>query len=145
MIKKILYSLFLLVGLSLGAHKVAAQDFVYKAKNPAFGGDTFNYQWLQSSATAQNGTKDPNAVSATSSFQQDPLAQFQASLQQQLLSQLAQRLVGNQFGSGNQPLQAGNYVVGGYQVGVTPNGTGFVVRITDIATGNQTTITIPGL
>ena len=33
---------------------VSAQQFVYKAINPAFGGDTFNYQWLMSSATSQN-------------------------------------------------------------------------------------------
>jgi curli production assembly/transport component CsgF len=144
MVKKLFYSLFLLFVLSLSAQSVAAQDFVYRARNPAFGGDTFNYQWLQSSATAQNSTKDPAAVTA-STFQQDPLAQFQASLQQQLLGQLAQRLVGNQFGANNQPLQAGNYVVGGYQVNVTPSGAGFVVRITDVATGNQTTITVPGL
>ena len=35
-----------------------AQDLVYKPKNPAFGGDTFNYQWLLSSAESQNKLKD---------------------------------------------------------------------------------------
>ena len=38
-----------------------AQDLTYKPKNPAFGGDTFNYQWMMSSAEAQNLLKDPDA------------------------------------------------------------------------------------
>ena len=38
----------------------AAQDFVYEPKNPAFGGgNTFNYSWLLSAATAQNTTALP--------------------------------------------------------------------------------------
>lgn len=40
---------------------VNSQGFVYKPKNPAFGGDTFNYQWLLSSAESQNKLKD-NAI-----------------------------------------------------------------------------------
>lgn len=136
---KILLLLLLLAG-SLGAQ---AQDFTYKPKNPAFGGDTFNYQWLQSSATAQNSTKDPSASSAATAI--DPLQQFQESLNQQILGQLAQKLVGNKFGSSTDPLKAGNYNVGNYQIGVTPSGGGFVIRITDTSTGNQTTITVPGL
>ena len=35
-----------------------SQQLVYKPVNPAFGGDTFNYQWLLSSAEAQNKQKD---------------------------------------------------------------------------------------
>jgi len=31
-----------------------AQQMVYKPMNPAFGGDGYNYQWLLSSANAQN-------------------------------------------------------------------------------------------
>ena len=34
--------------------------FVYKARNPNFGGDSFNYQWLLNSADSQNLYKDPN-------------------------------------------------------------------------------------
>jgi curli production assembly/transport component CsgF len=117
-----------------GAQRAAAQDLVYKAVNPAFGGDTFNYQWLLSSAQAQ---KAP--------VQLDQLQQFQQSLNQQILGQLAQRLVGNQFGGGTDPLKAGNYKVGTYQIGVAPSGTGFSINILDTSTGNQTTITIPGL
>ena len=39
-----------------------AQDFVYKPVNPAFGGDTFNYNWLLSSANAQNQYEDEGGL-----------------------------------------------------------------------------------
>jgi curli production assembly/transport component CsgF len=31
-------------------------------RNPAFGGDTFNYQWLASSAESQNKFKEPSSA-----------------------------------------------------------------------------------
>jgi curli production assembly/transport component CsgF len=34
---------------------------VYKPRNPAFG-DTFNYQWLASSAESQNKFKEPSSA-----------------------------------------------------------------------------------
>ena len=40
--------------LSLGAQ---AQAFVYTPRNPAFGGNTFNYQWMLSGAAAQDTYK----------------------------------------------------------------------------------------
>ncbi|WP_375418772.1 curli assembly protein CsgF [uncultured Hymenobacter sp.] len=128
--------------LAAGAQRAAAQDLVYRAINPAFGGDTFNYQWLLSSAQAQNSIKDPDAPAPPAPL--DQLQQFQQSLNQQILGQLAQRLVGNQFGPGSDALRPGNYQVGTYQIGVVPNGTGFSINILDTSTGNQTTITIPG-
>lgn len=140
-------SFFLLAcALLLRVTAVCAQDFVYEPKNPAFGGgNTFNYSWLLSAAQAQNTIDDPAAAKAQTSYQLDPLKQFEQSLNQQILSQLAQKLVGNKFGASNQGLQEGNYTVGSYQIAVTPNGGGFSIQITDTNTGNQTTITVPAL
>ena len=130
-----LLSALLLLALSHGAQ---AQDMVYQPKNPAFGGgNPFNYSWLQASATAQNTIPEP-VQRATA---QDPLAQFAANLNQQVLSQLTNRLIASQFGTG--AIRPGSYNVGGYQVQVTPGTTGVVVTVTDTGTGNQTTITIP--
>jgi curli production assembly/transport component CsgF len=140
----VLRRLLLLAGLGLGAQHVRAQDFLYEPKNPSFGGgNTFNYSWLLSSAQAQNSIEDPSASKATSSFTQDPLKQFEQSLNQQILGQLSQKLIGDKFGTGG--LKEGAYNVGAYQIQVTPNaGGGFSVQITDTATGNQTTIVVPG-
>lgn len=135
--KTIVTILVALLG-GVGAHSARAQDFVYEAKNPAFGGgNPFNYSWLQASATAQNSIPDP----VKPGQQADPLAQFAANLNQQVLAQLTSRLITSQFGQG--AIKPGTYDVGGYQVQVTQGATGVVIVVTDTATGNQTTVTIP--
>ena len=132
------FTFLLLAVLALSAHTASAQKFVYEPINPAFGGNTFNYSWLQASATAQNRIQDPISSSATAV---DPLAQFSANLNQQVLSQLTSRLITSQFGQG--AIKPGTYTVGAYQVQVTQGTSGVVVTVTDTGTGNQTTITIP--
>ena len=133
------YFTLLLAMLLLGVvHGAQAQDMVYQPKNPAFGGgNPFNYSWLQASATAQNTIPDPVQPTAA----QDPLAQFAANLNQQVLSQLTNRLIASQFGTG--AIRPGSDNVGGYQVQVSQGTSGVVVTVTDTGTGNQTTITIP--
>ncbi|QKG57090.1 curli assembly protein CsgF [Hymenobacter sp. BRD128] len=132
------FTLALLVSLAAWAQPTRAQKFVYQPINPAFGGNTFNYTWLQASATAQNRIQAPtNATSATT----DPLAQFSANLNQQVLSQLTSRLITSQFGQG--AIKPGTYNVGAYQVQVSQSTGGVVITVTDTGTGNQTTITIP--
>jgi curli production assembly/transport component CsgF len=49
--------LFILAIFLCGLQVVSGQDFVYKQES-LFGGDTFNYQWLASSAESQNKFKD---------------------------------------------------------------------------------------
>ncbi len=133
---KKLATLLLLGAAGLCAH--AAQDFVYEPKKTAFGGgNTFNYLWLQASASAQNTTEEP--VKATPAV--DPLTQFSASLNQQVLSQLTSRLLSSQFGQG--AIKPGSYSLGGYQVQVSQGTTGVVIQVTDTGSGNQTTVTIP--
>ena len=129
----------LVILLSIGARPAHAQRLVYTPVNPAFGGSAFNYSWMQASATAQNAIEDP--VSKTLNAKSDPLTQFNANLNQQVLSQLTSRLITSQFGQG--AIKAGTYTVGSYQVVVAPGAGGIVVTITDIGTGNVTTITIP--
>ncbi|GAB3635529.1 hypothetical protein GCM10027422_11190 [Hymenobacter arcticus] len=132
-----LYVALLVVLGTAAARPALAQRFVYTPVNPAFGGNTFNYSWLQASATAQNTTVDPAATRSTT----DPLTQFSANLNQQVLSQLTSRLISSQFGQG--AIKEGTYTVGTYQVQVTPGGGGVMVTVTDTGTGNRTTITIP--
>ena len=64
---------------------IQAQDLVYKPRNPAFGGDTFNYQWLLNSADSQNLFKDPAPVN---NYQQkSELQRFTENLNGQLLNE----------------------------------------------------------
>lgn len=133
--KKILFT-FLLA--SIGSIAMA-QDFKYQAVNPAFGGDTFNYNWLLSQAQAQNDySEDPNA----DPFNRDPLADFQNDLNRQILSQLSRSLVGDLFGEDGS-LNEGTYEIGDYQIEIINGLDGVNIGIYDTSTGGTTTVTVP--
>lgn len=117
---------------------ISAQQLVYKPLNPAFGGDTFNYQWLLSSANAQNPFDD-DKNDYLSDF--DAMDSFNQSLNRQILSQLTSSLFEDQFGDG--PLQPGNYMLGTLYLDVSESSQGLVVNILDTQTCEQTQIIIP--
>jgi curli production assembly/transport component CsgF len=116
---------------------VNAQDLVYKPKNPAFGGDTFNYQWLASSAESQNKFKEKSSATTTKT----DLEKFADQLNSQLLSQISRSLYTQQFGS--QGLSAGSYTFGSLSVEIYPSSGGLTVDILDTTTGEQTQVIIP--
>lgn len=115
-----------------------AQDFVYKPTNPAFGGDPFNYQWMISSASEQNDFKEESSFS---SFNQDPLSDFENSLNRQILSQLSRKLLDDIFG--DEGLQDGTFEIGGFQIDVFSGIEGITVKIFDSTNGGETVIVIP--
>ena len=128
----ITFSVFLLI-----SPFINAQALVYKPVNPAFGGDTFNYQWLLSSAEAQNKQKDKTIATVA----QTDLERFKASLNSQLLSQISSQLYKQQFGTDG--IKAGSYTFGSYSVDVYPSSGGLTLNILDTNTGEQTQIIIP--
>ncbi|MDD2304645.1 MAG: curli assembly protein CsgF [Prolixibacteraceae bacterium] len=123
------------------AGKTYAQDFTYTPKNPAFGGNPYNYSWLMSSAQAQNDIKDPASSSAYSPYSTDPLKDFSESLNRQILSQLSRQIVAKQFGE--DALSAGTYVLGDYQIEVGDQADGLNITILDNKSGSQTTVSVP--
>lgn len=123
------------------AGKTYAQDFVYTPKNPAFGGNPYNYSWLLSSAQAQNDIKETSTSSVYSGYNSDPLGDFTESLNRQILSQLSRQIVAKQFGE--NALSSGTYVLGDYQIEIGDQGSGLNITITDGATGTQTTVEVP--
>ena len=123
------------------AGKTYAQDLLYTPKNPAFGGNPYNYSWLMSSAQAQNDIKDPTSSSAYSPYSTDPLKDFSESLNRQILSQLSRQIVAKQFGE--DALSAGTYVLGDYQIEVGDQANGLNITILDNKTGSQTTVSVP--
>ena len=99
-----------------GIFQGKSQQLVYKPVNPAFGGDTFNYQWLLSSANAQNQfdeKKDYNNLLD----RMNSLDSFTQSLNRQILSELSRKLFEDQFGDGN--IQPGNYLFGSLYLQIT--------------------------
>lgn len=116
-----------------------SQQLVYKPINPAFGGDTFNYQWLLSSASAQNQFDDKGSNSLTGNS--GSLSNFTDSLNRQVLSELSRKLFQDQFGSGG--VQAGNYMFGSLYLQITNTAQGMMISILDTNTGEQSEIVVP--
>ncbi|MDZ7806585.1 MAG: curli assembly protein CsgF [Gracilimonas sp.] len=129
----------LLILLVFGLSDIKAQDFVYTPKNPAFGGNPINFQWLNSSANTQNKFTE----SGRSAFERDPLADFEQSLQRQVLSQITRNIVGNQLGLDSDFSEDSRFEFGEFTIEVTPGTDGVQIRIFNILTGDETNITIP--
>ena len=138
--------LFLLSVLLLGAaFSSRAQTFVYHPANPNFGGNTFNYSWMLSSAQAQDRNVDPATrrnTNANSNSNTSTLDAYSQSLQNQLLSRITSNLVGQQFGETS--LKPGTYKFGDFQVEISNGTNGVVIRIVD-GKGGETSITVPYL
>lgn len=115
-----------------------SQQLVYQPINPAFGGNTFNYQWLLSSAESQNKFKEEDSFGYE---QQTELERFTETLNRQLLSSISQDLFQQEFG--DEGLQEGTYVFGSLVVEITPTINGLSINILDTVTGDQTQIVIP--
>lgn len=123
-----------------GIFSVKSQQLVYKPVNPAFGGDTFNYQWLLSSANAQNPFDEKKDYSNLLG-KMNSLDSFTQSLNRQILSELSRKLFEDQFGNGN--IQPGNYLFGSLYLQITNTNQGLLINILDTGTGDQSEIVIP--
>ena len=117
------------------------QDFVYTPRNPAFGGNPYNYSWMLSSAQAQDTYKAPPTSSATSSYMRDPAQDFAESLNRQILSRLSREIVTRQFGE--EALEEGTYVLGDYMIEIGNGGDGLNISIIDNKTGASTQVSVP--
>ena len=130
-------TLLILVILAFGT-SCYAQQFSYKPNNPAFGGDTFNYSWLLSSATAQNSfTADRDARE-----EETDLDRFGENINSQILSQISRALLEQQLGDFDFT-QEGSFVYGSLNVEITETGEGLIINILDTSNGEQTQIIVP--
>ena len=117
-----------------------AQQFVYTPINPNFGGYYYNGSWMLAEAQAQNNKTAPSSSSAYNPYS-DPLQNFQQSLNQQILSQLSQKIVTSAFGE--SALTKGHYQLGNYIIDINPSTDGLHVNIQDNSNGGQTTVVVP--
>jgi curli production assembly/transport component CsgF len=134
--KTLIIILTFIAGIFLGK----SQQLVYKPINPAFGGDTFNYQWLLSSANAQNQFDEKNDYGNLLDSL-NSLDSFSQSLNRQVLSELSRKLFEDQFGEGT--IQPGNYLFGSLYLQITTTAQGLMINILDTGTGEQSEIVIP--
>lgn len=116
-----------------------SQELVYKPKNPAFGGDTFNYQWLLSSAESQNLLSDGREDSLRDD--RTELEKFTENLNSQFLSSISRTLFNSQFGTDG--LTEGTYTFGSLAIEVFQTLEGLVINILDTNTGEQSQVIVP--
>jgi len=140
--KRILSIVVIISGVFM-TNQAIGQQLVHQFKNPFFGGNTFNYQVMLSSAQAQDLYSDPT----TEGFDVfgrslNPLDDFVSNLNRQILNQLSRALVGDVFGR-EGGLEDGVYEIGDYQIEVTTSGAGVNISIFDLSTGSETLVTIP--
>lgn len=134
-------TLLIISFLIFGAYGSRGQALVYRPMNPAFGGNTFNYSWMLSSAQAQDRLKDPSvSTTARTTTTQSTLTNFSESLQRQLLSRITNEVINKQFGEST--LREGTFQFGEFQVEITNAADGIQIRIVD-GKGGETTITVP--
>ena len=129
----------LLILLLASTAQMFSQQLVYKPRNPNFGGDTFNYQWLLSSAESQNSFEDPNGDGERE--EDSELERFTDNLNSQLLNLVSRSLFSDQFGDGG--LTEGTYTFGSLSIEIFPSSDGLVITILDTDTGEQTQVIIP--
>jgi curli production assembly/transport component CsgF len=130
--------LFIIILLAFSG-QMFSQQLVYKPRNPNFGGDTFNYQWLLSSAESQNTFEDPNEDADRE--EESELDRFTENLNSQLLNLVSRSLFNDQFDDGG--LAEGTYTFGSLSIDIFPSSEGLVITILDTETGEQTQVIIP--
>ena len=109
-----------------------SQQLVYKPVNPAFGGDTFNYQWLLSSAQAQNTLEEGST---------NPHDDFENNLNRQILNQLSREVINDIFGEGS--LQDGKFEFGTLSINIASESDGVNIDILNSQDGSRTNILVP--
>jgi curli production assembly/transport component CsgF len=116
-----------------------AQQFSYTPLNPAFGGDTFNYNWLLSSATSQNKLTAPT----NAQNQESELSQFGSNINRQVLSQISRILLQQQLGGLGNLDQEGTFTYGTLNVEIFQSDEGLVINILDTSNGEETQVIVP--
>ena len=117
-----------------------AQQFSYKPMNPFFGGDTFNYQVMLSSASAQN----PFDNSSYEGYKpQTTIGSFQEQLNRQILNRISNGLFGSDYNQ--EAMEPGVYNYGSMNITIAEYFGGINIRIIDILTGEQTDLIIPNM
>ena len=138
--KKFLVCIFcLLVGILflMPGRPAIATELIYTPINPSFGGSPLNGAFLLNQATLQNKFQEGRPLRVPKS----PLERFTEQLEYSVFSRMANRIVDTAFGE--DTLQPGEYVFGNYKISVTTDASGITTIITEISTGNTTTIQIP--
>ncbi len=139
------FKIGLVVTLLLSPLMTEASELIYTPVNPAFGGFPGNGSALLNNANAQNDHEDPDAYDPFGSLdlERDPLDNFKETLNRQVLSLIANKIVQEAFGTDTGIGTGGSYTYEYFEITITPGTDSIDVTITDTQTGETTEITVP--
>lgn len=120
-------ALFLVNGIA-----ALASELVYTPINPSFGGNPLNAQWLLNSAEAQNRFEE----------EIDLMGEFEEMLNRQVLLRVTRNIITEAFGE-EDVFYPGHYEIGNYAIDISTDGVVITVVMTDMLTGESTTIVVP--
>ncbi len=138
--RSIFYFLFSLLLLFIGSKNIFAQQLVYTPVNPNFGGYYYNGTQLLAEAQAEKKFT-ASSSSAYNPYSNNPLDNFQSTLNNAILSQLSQKIISQVFGENT--LNKGHYEFGNYNVDINPQNDGIHINIQDNSNGGQTSVIVP--
>jgi curli production assembly/transport component CsgF len=130
--------------LILCATSAAASDLSYEPRNPSFGGNPLNGQYLLNKARAQDDTEPPDQ-GGDLGLSQDPADRFKRQLQSRLLGDLADQVSTAIFGeeSGQDPQDSGEFQYGDVKVSFDRGVETVNIDIQNVSTGETTQISVP--
>ncbi len=139
-----LYIVSILALVFFPTFSVNASQLIYQPVNPAFGGFSGNGNVLLNNANVQNDFGDPNADSSGyPGLNRDPLENFKDSLNRQVLTLIARKVVEEAFGTDTGLGSGGTYTTDGYEITITPDTDAINISITDTLTGDTTSLIVP--
>ena len=113
-------------------------ELIWKPINPSFGGNPYNSTWMLNTAQAENKFTDEDLYTYS---EQDPIDQFQETLNRLILNRLASQIVDSIY-EGDE-LKIGQFEMGNFMVDISEEGDIMIITIFDLLTGNQTTLEMP--
>ena len=123
--------------LLVSANMAAASELVYTPINPSFGGNPFNAQWLLDQAQVQNRFEEE--------YERDLMEDFEERLIRQIFYRMSRMIIDEAFGEygEDEEFQPGHYEIGDYHIDISTDGALITVVISDILTGDTTTVEVP--
>lgn len=120
---------------------VGASELKFEFVNPAFGGNPLNSTFLLQTAQMQNSFKEETKFP----FQEQSLIdRFVNSFTNQLLYRMSDYVLDQIFGADGVPSdQPQRYQIGSFIIEYDPTGGTYKFTITDLSTGQSTTIEVP--
>ncbi len=120
---------------ALLARPALSGELIYTPVNPSFGGAPANSIWLNQNADIGNSFKRKKErlsslkAETNDPFKRDPIADFSASLQSRLLSELSDKIVTAIYGTNKQ--SSGTFIAGSSTVSFVRRGGNVILTISD--------------